>query len=121
MPEAFRNRRVRRNALTRSHDIATRSQAAAFDLARLWLEAGTVITLRMWGLGSRQEARRMVDEKAPAHARAVLAAWQASALAAWRQPFDAQRMAFAATDAWTRSLVRKTRATRTRLTRSARR
>jgi hypothetical protein len=37
--------------MTRSHRIATRSHAAAFDLARLWCEAGSVIALRMWGLG----------------------------------------------------------------------
>jgi hypothetical protein len=61
----------------------------------------------------------MIDEKAPAYASAALAAWQASALTAWRSPFDPSRAAFAGADAWTRSLTRKTRSNRRRLTRSA--
>ena len=109
--------------MTRSHRIAMQSHAAAFDLARLSLEAGSVIALRMWGLGQgfapRGEGRRMVDEKAPAYASAALAAWQASALTAWRGPFDPSRAAFAGADAWTRSLGRRTRSNRRRLTRRA--
>jgi hypothetical protein len=109
--------------MARSRRIATRSHAAALDLTRLWLEAGNVIALRMWGLGTgfgpRGEDRRMIDEKAPAFARAALAAWQATALAASRSPFDPTRAAFAGADAWSRSLTRKTRSNRRRLTRSA--
>jgi hypothetical protein len=105
--------------MTRSHDLATRPRSVALDLGRLWFEAATVITLRMWGLGARGEDRRMLDEKAPAYAGAALAAWQASTFAAWRNPFDPSRVAFAGADAWTRSLSRKTRSNRRRLTRSA--
>ena len=105
--------------MTRAHDLAARTRLASLDLGRLCLEAGTVIALRMWGLGPRGENRRMVDEKAPAYAGAALAGWQATALAAWRNPFDPTRAAFAGADAWTRSLARKTRSNRRRLTRSA--
>jgi hypothetical protein len=105
--------------MTRSHDLATRTRSAALDLGRLWFEAASVIALRMGGLGPRGEHRRMVDEKAPAYADAALAAWQASALAAWRYPFDPTRAAFAGANAWTRSLSRKTRSNRRRPTRSA--
>jgi hypothetical protein len=107
--------------MANAHDIVTKSQTAALAFARLWFEAGNVIALRMWGLGldPHGEDRRMVDEKAPAFARAALAAWQASALAAWRNPFDPSRVAFAGADAWTRSLSRKIRSNQRRLTRSA--
>ncbi len=105
--------------MSRSRTASTRAQTGALDLARLWCEAGAVIALRLWGLGGRDEHRRMIDDEAPAYARAFLAAWQASALAAWWAPYDPLRAAFAGTEAWTCSLSRKTRANRTRLTRGA--
>ena len=110
--------------MTRSYDIVSSSQAAMLGLTRLWIEAGSVIALRSFGLGQspgpRGEDRRMVDEKAPAFASAALAAWQASTLAAFRNPFDPIQAAFAGGGAWTRSLTRKTRSNRRRLSARAR-
>ena len=86
---------LRSSTVTRSHGHQRReARPPAFDLHGLWLEAGTVITLRGCGalapLPARRRGRRMVNKRKPLrkHARAALAAWQASALAAWRQPFE---------------------------------
>jgi hypothetical protein len=103
------------------NDAAARSQAVALALTRLWWEAGTVIALRLWGWCPSGEHQRMIDEKAPAYARAALEAWQASMVAATRAPFDPTRVVFAGTDTWIRSLSRKTRANRRRLSRRRRR
>jgi hypothetical protein len=110
--------------LARSYDIVTSSQAAMLGLTRLWIEAGSVIALRSFELGQSPgplgEDRRMIDEKAPAFARAALAAWQASTLAAFRNPFDPIQAAFAGGAAWTRLLTGKARSNRRRLSARAR-
>jgi len=103
-----------------ARDPTARLQATALDLAWLWWEAGTVIALRLWGLGPHDEHQRMVDEKGPAYARAALDAWQASVVAAARAPFDPAHAVLAGTDAWIGSLSRRTRANRRRLTRPRR-
>jgi hypothetical protein len=95
------------------------------DLARLWLEAVMVMTLRTWalawGTAAASERALMMDEKQPAFATAALAAWTAAFATAMMRPFDPAAAHQAAAAAWTRSLTRKVRANRRRLTRPRRR
>lgn len=95
--------------------------ATALGLGQLWLEASTVMTLRLWMLGwnlaPHDEAQRMVDEKLPAYTDAAFSAWRAAARASLLAPFDPARATAASADAWTRLLTRKTRSNRRRLTR----
>jgi hypothetical protein len=90
------------------------------DLARLWTEAAMVMTLRMWtlawGTAAASEKTLMVDEKQPAFAAAALAASTAAMMALMLRPFDPAGVYYAAAGAWTRSLTRKARANRRRLT-----
>ena len=100
---------------------AEASNAAAADLAVLWVEAAAVMALRMWmlglGLAPPCEEQRMFDEKPAAFSSAALAAWAAAGRSAWRRPFDPLRAAFAGAEAWTGSLTRKTQSNRRRLVR----
>ncbi|MEA2984913.1 MAG: hypothetical protein QOD94_1167 [Alphaproteobacteria bacterium] len=95
------------------------------DLAGLWVETAMVMTLRTWGLAwgtaTASERSLMVDEKQPAFATAALAASDAAMAAAMLRPFDPAGACHAAAGAWSRSLTRKVRANRKRLTRPRRR
>jgi hypothetical protein len=108
--------------------LRRRNAAAArlpVDLARLWAEAAMVMTLRTsalaWGTADASEQALMVDEKQPAFAAAALAASTAAMTAMMLRPFDPTGVGYAAAGAWTRSLARKARANRRRLTAPRRR
>ena len=105
-----------------------KSNAAArlpADMARMWVETAMVISLRTWalawGTAAASERSLMVDEKQPAFATAALAASSAAMAAALSRPFDPAGASQAAAGAWTRSVSRKVRANRKRLTRPRRR
>jgi hypothetical protein len=91
---------------------------AAFQAARLWLEAGSVIALRGVRLSAgAAEAGRMAAEKQPAFADAALAAALAYNRAILTRPFDPISASNAAGLAWLRAVRRKASANRRRLTR----
>ena len=97
------------------------SASFAFQAARLWLEAGSVIALRGARLtAGAAEASRMIAEKQPAFAEATVAAALAYGRAAMLRPFDPLGASSGAQTAYLRSLIRATSANRRRLTKRRR-
>lgn len=91
----------------------------AADAAELWFHSFSVIALRTslmaWQMAPEGEEHRMISEKQPAFVEASMAATQAATRAMLRAPFDPAGVITEATGAWTRSLSRKARANRKRL------